>query len=102
MKLLVHLSVSLLLLAGFAGCESTRELRGVEVHPRWAKSGETVAGTTKEIRVTTAPWGQTPDGRAVTAFTVTNKAGLKTQIIDFGATVISLEVPDTQGNLADI
>ena len=102
MKSLVHLSVSIMLLAAMAGCQSVRELRGVEVHPRWGKTGEEATSSTKEIRVSTANWGQTPDGRAVTAFTVNNAQGLKAVIMDFGATLLSLEVPDRQGAMADI
>ena len=47
-------------------------------------------------------WGRTPDGKNVALYTLTNTHGLKAQIISYGATLISLEAPDNQGNMGDI
>ena len=47
-------------------------------------------------------FGRTPDGREVTLYTMTNANGLKARIIDYGAILVSLEVPDRKGKLADI
>ena len=43
------------------------------------------------------PFGQMPDGRAVTLFTLTGPQGLVVEITDFGATLVSLRTPDRQG-----
>ncbi|TKJ36725.1 MAG: galactose-1-epimerase [Planctomycetes bacterium B3_Pla] len=48
------------------------------------------------------PFGQTPDGRQVALYTLTNPNGIKARITSFGAILVSLEVPDRDGNLADV
>jgi len=47
-------------------------------------------------------FGQTPDGRGVDLYTLTNTNGLRAKITNYGAILVSLEVPDRDGNLADI
>jgi aldose 1-epimerase len=47
-------------------------------------------------------WDTLPDGRTVQLFTLTNANGIKATITDWGATLVSLEVPDRDGNTADI
>ena len=59
----------------------------------------------KEIRLMSAEeesFGQTPDGRGVDLYTLTNTNGLRAKITNYGAILVSLEVPDRDGNLADI
>ena len=47
-------------------------------------------------------FGQSPDGNAVELYTLTNRKGLRARITNYGAILVSLEVPDGDGNLADI
>ncbi|MFQ6036612.1 MAG: aldose epimerase family protein [Sedimentisphaerales bacterium] len=47
-------------------------------------------------------FGQTPEGKDVTLYTLTNKNGLRARVMDYGAILVSLEVPDRDGKLADI
>lgn len=47
-------------------------------------------------------FGTLPDGHDVQIFTLTNSNGLRARIMNYGATVVSLEVPDREGNPADI
>jgi len=47
-------------------------------------------------------FGQTPDGQEVTLYNLTNANGLRAKVIDYGAILVSLEVPDRDGKLADI
>ena len=54
------------------------------------------------VEIRERPFGQTAGGRVVTAHLLTNAQGLKATFIDLGATLVSLEVPDRNGNLADI
>jgi aldose 1-epimerase len=59
----------------------------------------------KETRLMSADkesFGQTPDGRGVDLYTLTNTNGLRAKITNYGAILVSLEVPDRDGNLADI
>jgi aldose 1-epimerase len=47
-------------------------------------------------------FGAMPDGRPVHLYTLENKSGLRAVISDYGATIVSLEVPDRTGQSADV
>ncbi|MCL4550627.1 MAG: galactose mutarotase [Bacteroidetes bacterium] len=47
-------------------------------------------------------FGKLADGREVYEYTLTNVNGVKAKIINYGATVVSLEVPDRNGKFADV
>jgi aldose 1-epimerase len=47
-------------------------------------------------------FGKLPDGSPVTQFTLTNKNGIVAKILDYGATLTHLDVPDRNGKKADI
>jgi aldose 1-epimerase len=60
---------------------------------------------TKEAQVMSVnqePFGKTSEGREVDLYTLTNSNGLKARITNYGAILVSLEVPDRKGKLADI
>ena len=48
------------------------------------------------------PFGQTQDGQAVNVHTLVNGHGVRVKLIDYGATLISVETPDKNGKLANI
>lgn len=48
------------------------------------------------------PFGQTPSGEAVEAFTLTNAKGVSATVITYGATLQSMIAPDKAGKKADI
>jgi len=54
------------------------------------------------MHITTSPFGQLADGRAVSLFTLTNDQGIQVKITDFGGIITELHVPDRQGNFADV
>jgi aldose 1-epimerase len=88
---------ALSLVAGFTAC------RGKETPPQEktiTTEAPSIGGTTMDIPK--EPFGKTPDGTAVEIYTLTNKNGLKTRITTYGGTIVSLEVPDRSGRLADI
>lgn len=47
-------------------------------------------------------FGTTRSGEDVYAYTLTNAHGMQAKIINFGANLVSLLVPDADGNLADV
>ncbi len=47
-------------------------------------------------------YGTLPDGREARLFTLENPNGLRVTLTDWGATLVSVEAPDREGNLADI
>jgi len=48
------------------------------------------------------PFGRLPDGREVTVYSLTNQKGMMVTMMDLGATVLDLVVPDRKGQLDDI
>jgi aldose 1-epimerase len=47
-------------------------------------------------------FGSASDGKMGTLYTLTNKHGMEVSITDFGATVVSIKVPDRDGKLGDV
>ena len=48
------------------------------------------------------PFGKTPDGKSVTLYTLTNDAGNTVELIDYGAIVVSINVPDKAGKKTNV
>lgn len=55
-----------------------------------------------QASVTQAPFGQLPDGRRATLYTLTNRNGLVVKVADFGAIITEIHAPDRHGRFADI
>jgi len=88
------------LLAG-CGAEGIKEV----VPPAEQKPTETIAPEAKgaeTMDVQKTRFGETPDGQQVDLYTLTNANGAKVTIMNYGATVVSIEVPDRNGNVADV
>jgi aldose 1-epimerase len=47
-------------------------------------------------------FGETPEGEIVNLYTIKNSNGVELKVSEFGATLVSLKVPDKNGNFADI
>ena len=47
-------------------------------------------------------FGRTADGREVTLYELVNSDGLRATVMDYGAILVDMEVPDRNGKLADI
>jgi len=54
------------------------------------------------MRITTRPFGVLSDGRAATLYTMTNASGASASVCDFGAHLVSIRVPDQDGQLGDV
>lgn len=50
----------------------------------------------------TAAFGRLPDGREVRQFTLRNRHGLVARVIEYGATLTELQVPDRQGQFTNV
>ena len=53
-----------------------------------------------EISVKT--WGKTPDNKDIKLYTLTNANGIKVQLSDIGAGIVSIITPDRNGHMDDI
>ncbi len=47
-------------------------------------------------------FGKTPDGKAIEQYTLKNSNGLTVRLINYGATVVSVETPDRNGKSANV
>ena len=68
-------------------------------------SGNVAKGQAQEkakMGIVKESFGQTPDGEQVDLYTLTNANGLRAKITNYGAILVSLEVPDKGGKLADV
>ena len=54
------------------------------------------------MSVTKRYFGTTADGREVTAYLITAKNGMQAELLDYGATIRTLLVPDKNGKLVDV
>jgi aldose 1-epimerase len=56
----------------------------------------------QSARVGRESYGKMPDGREVALFTLTNVNGLRARVTEYGAILVSMEIPDRKGRLADV
>jgi len=61
-----------------------------------------VVKETRQMSAEKESFGKTPEGKQIDLYTLTNTNGLRARIMNYGAILVSLEVPDRDGNLADI
>lgn len=52
--------------------------------------------------VESAPFGTLPTGESVTVFTLANGDGMEVRVLDYGATIQSIRVPDRDGRIVDV
>jgi aldose 1-epimerase len=52
--------------------------------------------------ISEAPFGKTPDGTPVEIYTLRNSKGMEARIMTYGGIVVSLKVPDRNGNFGDV
>ncbi len=53
-------------------------------------------------KVTQAPWGTLADGHPINRYTMTNSHGASVSMMELGAAILSVNVPDRDGKLADV
>lgn len=65
---------------------------------------ETAASKTSSTDATLKgePFGELPSGKTAKVFTLTNENGVEARVTNYGGIILSLLVPDAEGNLDDI
>jgi aldose 1-epimerase len=61
-----------------------------------------IMGINSEPTITKHSFGNTGDGMAVDLYTLQNAQGMEAEIITYGGIVVSLDVPDRNGNVDDV
>ncbi len=54
------------------------------------------------MKVQSSEFGKLPDGQLVTLFTLTNQRGYSVQLTDYGAILVSVNVPDRTGQVENV
>nr|WP_279322393.1 hypothetical protein [Rhodothermus marinus] len=57
---------------------------------------------TTAVTVTEESFGQLPDGRPVTLFRLRNASGMEVEVLNYGAIIRAIRVPDREGNRGDV
>ncbi|MGH8048629.1 MAG: galactose-1-epimerase, partial [Chthoniobacterales bacterium] len=60
------------------------------------------AASPEKMSVNVAPYGSTEDGIPVQIYTLRNTHGMEMQIINYGARITSIKVPDRNGKFAEV
>src|ERR1700750_482489 len=55
-----------------------------------------------DAKIEKPPWGESPDHKPVDIYTLTNAHGMSARITNYGAYLVSLNVPDRNGKMADV
>ena len=91
LKNTLHLAILGLLLAACNTDSKPAEAEGPAKLPK----------QTEGLRISKAPFGESPDG-PVDIYTFTNKNGIEARVINYGALLVSLKTPDKNGQFEDI
>lgn len=62
----------------------------------------TSSGSSESSGLVESEFGKMPGGESVKIFTLTNTNGMEAKVTEYGAILVSLQVPDKDGNLADV
>lgn len=55
-----------------------------------------------KMSITTAPYGKMPDGTEITQYTLSNAKGMKVKLINYGAIITAVDVPDRDGKVENV
>ncbi len=61
-----------------------------------------IASAETKMKIATSPFGKTSDGDEVTRYTLINAQGNSVSVMNFGATLLDVNVPDRNGKLANV
>lgn len=60
----------------------------------------TAAG--KQPKIISRPFGELSTGESTTLYTITNRSGASIQLLDYGARIVSIMMPDRKGHNGDV
>ncbi len=101
--ILIDVLCSMVLLMSF-GCQDRRQPTPVETKTEQSNSNTPNSNDNDMTNFTiqSQAWGKMPDGQEVSLFTVTNPGGARMKLTNYGAHVVSVEMPDRNGKLENI
>ncbi len=97
-KRLEHARIAPLILLSLLAATASAQV----VDPGRLKPKQPDIGAIASMKHDVQPFGKTHDGHEVKVHTLTNLHGIRVRLIDYGATLISVETPDKSGKNANI
>lgn len=85
---------------GAAGCSGDKISNAPPKPGKASKDSTPVEGTLSDD-VQSEPWGQF-EGREIKQYLLTNGKGMRVSLTNFGASITSVDVPDRDGNMANV
>ena len=104
----------------FAGCSDEPQKTDKDKKPSGSQAGDTTAKPAadtsteehsstvtlnsegKTMSITEAPNGTMPDGAQIEEYTLSNADGMKVKLINYGAVITAVEVPDRDGKAENV
>ena len=99
---LVSLVCGLGMMIGCAQEEGSQDLITKPADPGAAPAAANGDAPERSMGIETEPYGQTSNGTAVDQYLLTNAHGITMSLITYGAIVTSINVPDRDGNQANV
>lgn len=89
-------------LVAVAGCSKTETAAPKPATPTAANQPTEGSESQSMLGVQSEPWGKTADGEEVIRYSLTNAKGMQVHLINWGATVTAVQVPDRDGKLENV
>src|ERR1044072_8390006 len=70
--------------------------------PKTEQAVTTEPDSAKMVTINESPFGNLPDGSAVTLYTFKNANGVEMKVINYGGYITSLRTPDKSGVIGDV
>ena len=66
------------------------------------KTSESEVQESPQLSITKSSFGNMPDGQEVKLYALTNTKGMEVKIMNYGGIIVSIKVPDKNGNIGDV
>ncbi|QDU08831.1 aldose epimerase family protein [Gimesia aquarii] len=90
------------LLIVLAGCSQEQPQTTESIEPAPEKDTEMNTESEFQLAVQSEPYGTTADGQEITQFLLSNEKGVSVNIINYGAIVTAVYVPDREGKTENV
>jgi len=70
--------------------------------PQASRTDHGAASKETHLELHSGPYGKTTSGRKITRYTLTNAHGMRVAVIDYGAVITAVEVPDRRGKTTNV
>ncbi|HET6425200.1 MAG TPA: aldose epimerase family protein [Planctomycetaceae bacterium] len=97
-----HWGLTVVLISGLAGCDATAPSN---TPPKVTQSPTEPPSATEDttmLTIQSEPYGKTPDGAEIVHYSLSNRNGMRVGLINLGATVTAVNVPDKNGKAANV